>query len=109
MCASQASNRKKEAEKKDRKQASENGLTSVHAEVAVVLVQGLQGGDVRGPFHDVVHPLDGAHHLVALRLGEDRGTFVFGDLGYGRGGRGSRETLREEHGEDLTVFKCGLH
>lgn len=79
--------KKKEAQKKDRKQASENGLTSVHAEVAVVLVQSLQGGDVRGLFHDVVHPLDGAHHLVALRLGEDRGTFVFGDLGYwGAGG-----------------------
>lgn len=62
-------------------------LTSVHAEVAVVLVQGLQGGDVGGSFHNVVHPLDGAHHLVALGLGEDRGAFVFGDLGCGRRAR----------------------
>lgn len=102
-CARVASHeRKKETEKEDRKQAPEDALTPVHAEVAVVLVQSLQGGDVRGPFHYVVHPLDGAHHLVALRLGEDWGTFVFGDLGCG--GR-RREALHKERGEDSPSVK----
>ena len=50
--------------------------TSVHAEVAGVLVQGVQGGDVGRPLHHLVHPLDGAHHLVALVLREHRGALV---------------------------------
>lgn len=59
-------------------------LTSMHAEVAVVFVQSLQRGDVRGSFHYLIHPLDGPHHLVAFFLSEDRRTLVFGDLSFER-------------------------
>lgn len=62
-----------------------NGLTSVHTEVTVVLVQSLQRGDVRGSFYHLIHPLDGPHHLVAFLLGEDRRTLVLGDLSFERG------------------------
>lgn len=54
--------------------------TSVHAEVRIVLVQCLQGGHVGRPFHDLVHPFNGANHLVPLLLGEDRRTLVLCNL-----------------------------
>jgi len=54
----------------------------MHAEVTVVLVQGLQRGDVGCPLHDLIHPLDGPHHLVALGLGEDRRALVLGNLSW---------------------------
>ena len=38
--------------------------TPVHAEGAAMLVQGVEGGDVGGALHHLVHPLDGAHHFV---------------------------------------------
>lgn len=53
-----------------------NQLTSVHAKVTVVLVQSLQGGDVRRPLYYLIHPLDGSYHLVAFLLSEDRGALV---------------------------------
>lgn len=52
----------------------------MHTEVTVVLVQGLQGGDVRRSFHYLVHPLDGTHHFVTLFLSEDRRSFMSGNL-----------------------------
>lgn len=55
-------------------------LTSMHAEVTVVLVQGLQGGDVRGSFDYLIHPLDGTHHFITFFLSEDRRTFMLGNL-----------------------------
>lgn len=54
--------------------------TSVHAEVRIVLVQCLQGGHVGRPFHDLVHPFNGANHLVPLFLGEDWRTLVLCNL-----------------------------
>lgn len=66
------------------KPATLRQLTSVHTEVTVVLVQGLQGGDVRRPFHYLIHPLDGAHHFVTLFLSEDRRSFMFGNLSWKR-------------------------
>lgn len=57
-------------------------LTSMHTEVTVVLVQRLQGGDVRCSFYYLIHPLDGPYHLVAFFLSEDRRTLVFGNLSF---------------------------
>lgn len=54
--------------------------TSVHAEVSVVLVQGLQRGHVGRPFHNLIHPFNGTHHLVSLLLGEDWRTLVLCNL-----------------------------
>lgn len=59
-------------------------LTSVHAEVTVVFVQGLQSGDIRGSFNNLIHPLDGTHHLVTFFLSEDWRAFMFGNLRYDR-------------------------
>ena len=42
------------------------------AKVAAVLVQGLEGGDVRSSFNDLVNPLDGLHHAVPLVLQQNR-------------------------------------
>lgn len=53
-------------------------LTSMHTEIAVVLVQRLQCGDVRRPFHNLIHPLYGPYHFITLGLREDRRTFVLG-------------------------------
>ena len=54
--------------------------TSVHAEVTVVLVEGPEGGDVRGSFHNLIHPLYGPDHLVSLRLSEDGRALVLRNL-----------------------------
>lgn len=59
----------------------------MHTEVTVVLVQSLQGGDVRCSFYYLIHPLDGPYHLVALFLSEDRRTLVLGDLSFERSKR----------------------
>ena len=48
----------------------------MHTEVAVVLVEGLESGDIRSSFHDFIHPFDGPHHLVSLCLSEDWRTLV---------------------------------
>lgn len=58
----------------------ERELTSVHTEVTGVLVEGLQGGDIRRSLHYLIHPLDGSHHLVPLSLSEDRWALVLWDL-----------------------------
>lgn len=50
------------------------------AEVTVVLVQSLQGGDIRCSFYYLIHPLDCSHHLVAFFLSEDWRTLVLGNL-----------------------------
>lgn len=55
-------------------------LTAVHAEVAVIFVQGFQRGDIRSPGRNLIHPLDGLHHLVPLLLREDGGALMLGDL-----------------------------
>lgn len=39
-------------------------LTSMDTEVTVVFVECFDGGDVRRSLYYLVHPLDGAHHLV---------------------------------------------
>lgn len=52
----------------------------MHTEVTIVLVQGPQGGDVRRPFHDLIHPFYGTHHLVSLFLSEDWRTLVLCNL-----------------------------
>ena len=43
-------------------------VVAVDAEVAVVLVESLNSGDVRRSLDHFVDPLDGANHLVALFL-----------------------------------------
>lgn len=50
--------------------------TSMYTEVAVVLVQSLQSGNIGGTLHYVIHPFDGTHHLVPLSLCEDRWALV---------------------------------
>lgn len=50
--------------------------TSVHAKIAAVLVKCLKRGDIRGPFHDLIHPFYGSHHFVSLLLGENGRTLV---------------------------------
>ena len=55
-------------------------LTSVYTEVTVVLVQGLQGGDVGCPLHYLIHPFDGTDHLIAFRLGKHWRPFMLGNL-----------------------------
>ena len=55
-------------------------LTSVLTGVTVVLVEGLQRGDVGRSFYDLIHPLDGPYHLVAFFLSEDRRTLVLWNL-----------------------------
>lgn len=52
----------------------------MHTEVTVVLVQGPEGGDVRCPLHNLVHPFNGPHHLVPFFLSEDWRTLVLSDL-----------------------------
>lgn len=54
--------------------------TSVHTEVTVVLVEGLEGGDVRRSLRDLIHPFYGPHHLVSFFLSEDGRTLVLCDL-----------------------------
>lgn len=66
----------------------------MHAKVTVILVQCLQGGDIRGPFYDLIHPLDGPHHLVAFFLSEDWRTLVLGNLRF----EGSRKELLLHNG-----------
>ncbi|TNN72681.1 hypothetical protein EYF80_017130 [Liparis tanakae] len=52
----------------------------LNGEVTVVLVEGLEGGDVRRSFHDLIHPFYGPHHLVSFCLSEDWWTFVLRNL-----------------------------
>lgn len=52
----------------------------MHAEITVVFVQRLQGGDIRRSFYYLIHPFDSSHHLVAFCLSEDRGALVLGNL-----------------------------
>ena len=47
-------------------------VVSVHAELHSVPVQGVDGGDVGGALDDLVHPLDRAHHAVALVLEQEK-------------------------------------
>lgn len=76
----------------------------MHAEVTVVLIEGPQRGDVRRPFHHLVHPLYGPHHLVSLFLREDRRTLVLRNLTLEtRHTSGDSEGWRVGAGKALTV------
>lgn len=52
----------------------------MHTEVTIVLVEGPEGGDVGRPFHDLIHPFYGPHHLVSFFLSEDWRTLVLCNL-----------------------------
>lgn len=52
----------------------------MHTKVTVVLVKGLKSGDIRGSFHNLVHPFYGPHHFVPFFLSEDWWTLVLCNL-----------------------------
>ena len=54
----------------------------MHAEVTVVFVQSLQGGDIRCSFYYLIHPFDSSHHLITFFLSENRRALVLGNLRY---------------------------
>lgn len=55
-------------------------IIAVRAEIAVVLVQGLDGGDVRRVFDNLVNPLDSLHNFHTLLHRENGRSFMKGNF-----------------------------